>query len=145
MEVIRCRDLEGISEEEICENLPSQNVTAVKLIKIRRSNDLLPTNTFITTFNIPTLPGPVKAGYLNIRVEPFIPNPLRCFKCQWFGHGQNTCRGKLTCARCGQFDHDNKTCANEIFCLNCMGTHCILERVSTLEIGKTGTAGNDAK
>ena len=126
--VIRCRDLEGISEEEICEILSSQNVTAVKRIKIRRNNDLLPTNTFIITFNIPTLPGAVKAGYLNIPVEPFIPNPLRCFKCQRFGHGQNTCRGKLTCARCGQFDHDNKTCANDTFCINCKGTHCAYSR-----------------
>ena len=58
----------------MCENLSSQNVTAVKRIKIRRNKDLLPTNTFIITFNIPTLPGAVKAGYLNIPVELFIPN-----------------------------------------------------------------------
>ena len=108
--VIRCRDLEGVSEEEICQNVSSQDVTSVSRIKVRRNNELLLTNTFVLTFNVPTLPTSIKAGYLNIPVEPFIPNPLRRFKCQRFGHGQNTCRGKLTCARCGQFDHDNKMC-----------------------------------
>ncbi|XP_041369839.1 uncharacterized protein LOC121383807 [Gigantopelta aegis] len=126
--VIRCRDLEGVTEEEICENLSSQGVTAVRRIKVRRNNDLLPTNTCILTFNVPTLPQSVKAGYLNIPVEPFIPNPLRCFKCQRFGHGQNTCRGKLTCARCGLFDHDSKTCKNDTLCLNCKGNHCAYSR-----------------
>ena len=58
--VIRCRDLERISEEEICENLSSQNVTAVKRI----NNYLLPTNTFIITFNIPTLSRQVILIYL---------------------------------------------------------------------------------
>ena len=33
----------------------------------------------------------IKTGYLNIPVEPFIPNPLRC---QRFGNGQKTCRDK---------------------------------------------------
>ncbi|XP_041364243.1 protein ecdysoneless homolog [Gigantopelta aegis] len=126
--VIRCRDLEGVSEEEICQNLRIQGVTAVRRIKVRRNNDLLPTNTCILTFNVPTLPQSVKAGYLNIPVEPFIPNPLRCFKCQRFGHGQNTCRGKLTCARCGLFDHDSKTCKNDTLCLNCKGNHCAYSR-----------------
>ena len=126
--VIRCRDLEGVSEEEICQNVSSQDVTGVRRIKVRRNNELLPTNTFVLTFNVPTLPTSIKAGYLNIPVEPFIPNPLRCFKCQRFGHGQNTCRGKLTCARCGQFDHDNKACVNDVVCINCKGNHCAYSR-----------------
>ena len=126
--MIRCRDLEGVSEEEICQHLSSQDVTAIRRIKVRRNNELLPTNTFVLTFNVPTLPTSIKAGYLNIPVEPFIPNPLRCFKCQRFGHGQNTCRGKLTCARCGQFDHDNKTCVNDVVCINCKGNHCAYSR-----------------
>ena len=109
--VVRSKDLEGVSEEEICENLSSQGVSSVK-----RINELVPTNTLILTFNTPTLPDSVKAGYLRIPVVSYIPNPLRCFKCQKFGHGQNTCRGRLTCARCGQFDHESKACQNEMAC-----------------------------
>ncbi|XP_041350995.1 uncharacterized protein LOC121369978 [Gigantopelta aegis] len=126
--VIRCRDLEGVSDEEICDNLTSQDVTVVRRIKVRRNNELVPTNTFILTFSTPTLPHSIKAGYLNIPVEPFIHNPLRCFKCQKYGHGQNTCRGKLTCARCGQFDHDSKTCKKDLVCTNCKGDHFAYSR-----------------
>ena len=126
--VVRSRDLEGVSEDEICENLSSQGVTVVKRINIRRNNEMIPTNTLILTFNKPTLPDSVKAGYLNIPVVPYIPNPLRCFNCQKFGHGQNTCRNKQTCARCGQFDHDSKSCHNDIVCTNCKGVHFAYSR-----------------
>ena len=54
--VIGSRDLEGVAEDEICENLTSQGVVGVKRINIRRNNVLVPTNTLILTFNSPTLP-----------------------------------------------------------------------------------------
>ena len=72
-----------------------------------------------------TLPKLNTAGYLNIPVEPFVPNPLRCFKCQKYGHGQNTCHGKLTCTRCSKFDHDSKTCKIYLSCTNCKGHHFV--------------------
>ena len=53
---------------------------------------------------------------------------MRCIKCQKYGHGQNTCRGKLTCTRCGQFDHDSKTCTNDLSCTNCKGHHFAYSR-----------------
>ena len=64
--LIRSGDLEGVAEEEICNNLTSQGVVGVKRINIRRNNELIPMNTLILTFNSPTLPNSVKAGYLNI-------------------------------------------------------------------------------
>ena len=103
--VISSRDLEGVSEDEMLENLSSQKVSAVK------------------TFSKPLLPDSIKAGYLKITIVPFIPNPLRCFKCYRYGHGENACRGKVTCARCGQVDHESKTCNNAISCANCKGSH----------------------
>ena len=126
--MIRCRDLEGVSEEEMCESLSSQGVSIVKRISMRRNNELIPTNTLILTFSKPILPESVKAGYLSIPVVPYIPNPLRCFKCQKFGHGQNTCRNRLTCARCGQFDHDSKACQHDMVCTNCKGKHFAYSR-----------------
>ena len=75
-----------------------------------------------------TLPQSIKAGYLNIPVEPYVPNPLCCFKCKQYGHEQNTCRNKMTCARCGQIDHDSKSCNNYTMCeLQCK-PFCIFER-----------------
>ena len=37
--VIRSRDLEGVSEDEMRDNLSSQGVSAVKRIHIRRNNE----------------------------------------------------------------------------------------------------------
>ena len=85
-------------------------------------------STLILTCNTPSLPQSVKAGYLNIPVVPYIPNPLLCFKCHKFGHGQNTCRGKLTCARCGQCDLDDKTFHKDLECTNYKGKHFAYSR-----------------
>ena len=126
--VIRSRDLEGVSDDEMCENLSSQGVSTVKRIMVRRNDILVPINTFILTFRKHTLPQSIKAGYLNIPVDPYVPNPLRCFKCQKYGHGQNTWRNKMTCARCGQIDHDSKSCKKDIQCANCKGNHFAYSR-----------------
>ena len=60
--IIRSRDLEGVSEDEMLNKLSSQGVSAVKRIHIRRNNELVPTNTFILTFCKPLLPDSIKAG-----------------------------------------------------------------------------------
>ena len=69
--VIRSRDLEGVSDDEICDNLSSHGVSAVKRIMVRQNDILVPTNTFILTFRKHTLPKSIKAGYLNIPVALF--------------------------------------------------------------------------
>ena len=122
--IVRSRDLEGVNEEGIFENLSSQGV---------------PTNTFILTFDVPTLPNSVKAGYLHIPIVPYIPNPLRCFECNKFGHRQNTCRNRLTCARCGQLDHESKACQND---MACGGKHfAYLRECPKWKLEKNGAAG----
>ena len=112
----------------MCEIFSSQGVSTVKRIMVRRNDILVPTNTFILTFRKHTLPQSIKAGYLNIPVDLYVPNPLHCFKCQKYGHGQNTCRNKMTCACCGQIDHDSKSCKNYIQCVNCNGNHFAYSR-----------------
>ena len=54
--VIRSRDLEGVSDDEMCENLSSLGVSTVKRIMVRRNDILVPINTFILTFRKHTLP-----------------------------------------------------------------------------------------
>ncbi|GFV55556.1 uncharacterized protein TNCV_2573961 [Trichonephila clavipes] len=54
----------------------------------------------------PKLPTTIKAGYLNCKIRLYIPNPLRCFKCQRFGHSQTSCCGQLTCSRCASTDEN---------------------------------------
>ncbi|GFW93635.1 uncharacterized protein TNCV_4541641 [Trichonephila clavipes] len=44
----------------------------------------------------------VKAAYLHCPVRPYIPNPLRCFQCQRFGHSKTVCCGQPTCSKCAE-------------------------------------------
>jgi hypothetical protein len=122
--VIRCRDLRDCTDEEVLEALNHEGVTHVKHIFTKKNGSAIPTNTFVITFNKPTLPKSVKAAYMHIPVEPFIPSPLRCFNCQKFGHGQNACKQKPLCARCGHEGHKDTDCPeSEPKCANCSGAH----------------------
>ncbi|GBN76197.1 hypothetical protein AVEN_111971-1, partial [Araneus ventricosus] len=91
--VITCGELFLIRTEEITEDLKCQGVTHVRRIKIRREGKLLDTKHLVLTFHSPKLPQSIKAGYMNLAVKPYIPNPLRCFKCQRIGHSKLACRG----------------------------------------------------
>ncbi|GFT48466.1 uncharacterized protein TNCV_3822511 [Trichonephila clavipes] len=71
----------------------------------------------------PTLPKTIKAGYLNRKIRPYIPNPLRCFQCQRFRHSQTACRGQLTCSRCASVGHASSDCSLELKCVNCSQPH----------------------
>ncbi|XP_055956895.1 uncharacterized protein LOC130012873 [Patella vulgata] len=126
--VIRSQDLEGSNEEEMLENLSSQGVTVVKRISTKRNGNIIQTNTYIVTFNKPELPKTIKAGFRLIPVSPYIPNPLRCFQCQRFGHSKNVSKGKPICARCGQDGHESETCQLPYHCANCKGAHFAYSR-----------------
>ena len=52
------------------------------------------TNTFIFTFNTSVLPKQVKVAFLRVSVDAYIPNPLRCYQCQLFGHHEDKCKNK---------------------------------------------------
>ncbi|GBL78439.1 hypothetical protein AVEN_42936-1 [Araneus ventricosus] len=111
--------------EDILDCLKDQKVIAVRRITIKRNNQILPTKHLILTFNTPTLPKSVKITYINCPVKPYIPDPLRCFKCQKFGHTITACRGdKEICARCSLPDHNSKNCSSTTAkCYNCEGDH----------------------
>ncbi|XP_067122113.1 uncharacterized protein [Centruroides vittatus] len=116
-------DLMSEDESDIQINLSDQGVTAVRRISIRRDGKLIPTKHLILTFGKPTLPSFVTAGYLRCPVRPYIPNPLRCFKCQRFGHSQTSCRGKSVCAQCGTEGHESTDCKSIPCCVNCKDAH----------------------
>ena len=64
----------------------------VHRIKVRKSGILQNTNTYILTFSSSTLPKHIRIGFEQIQVDPYIPFPLRCFKCQMFGHHIKNCK-----------------------------------------------------
>ena len=79
------------TEENLTEYL-IQRVTACKRFTIKKDGNLIETNTLLITFNTTSLPKSLKKFFYRIvPVEVYIPNPLRCFNCQRFGHHENTC------------------------------------------------------
>jgi hypothetical protein len=126
--VIRCREFRDCDDDDILEDLRGQGVIAVKHILSKRNGKVEPTNTVILTFNKPTAPKSIKSAYMKILVEPYIPNPLRCFKCQRFGHGKSVCSRIAVCAKCGQEGHEDTSCQNPPHCANCSGAHAAFSK-----------------
>ena len=54
--------------------------------------------------------------------QQYILNPVRCFKCQWFGHTIKFCKNTQICAKCGE-SHTEEQCSNPLKCINCRGSH----------------------
>ena len=136
--IIRDKALKGESEENIQDYLKDQGVTAVKRFKIRKGHDLVSTSTLLLTFNSVVPPKSLKIFYRIIPVEMYIPNPLRCFNCQRFGHHENNRPVDLgsICERCGMGGHDHHTnhYTNPAQCVNCGKDH--LSRSSDCEVWK---------
>ena len=88
--VIRCSELKHTSEDEIITELAHQGVVDCFNIKVKGQDGVRrKTNTYILTFNTSTVPKHIKIGFLHTKVEMYIPNPLRCFQCQKYGHSKN--------------------------------------------------------
>jgi len=121
--VIRSPELSRLSSDELLAELKEQGVTATQNIFQTRDGQKKKTATIILTFSMANPPPRIKAGYESVAVDPYIPNPLRCFKCQQFGHGQFTCTRKPICAKCGLDAHGDESCSTTSHCANCKGDH----------------------
>ena len=80
--VIRYHELAGMSEIDIQDELSEQGVILVKRIRRMEEGQEKETNTLFLTFCNASLPKDIRIGYLRVKVDPFVPNPLRCFKCR---------------------------------------------------------------
>jgi len=89
-----------IFAEDILACLASQGVQSVKRFSFKRkdSPELQVSKSVFLQFNTADLPAEVKLGYLFFRVKQYIPRPLRCHKCNRYGHVATHCRGKLRCS-----------------------------------------------
>ena len=93
-------------------------LTDVHRIVVKKNNVEIKTNTLILTFNTPQIPDYLKICYLNIPVTQYVPNPIRCYKCQRFGHVTGRCKHSETCARCSETGHKDDTCTKGYKCIN---------------------------
>ena len=62
-------------------------------------------------------------------MKQYVPRPLRCFKCNRYGHVTGHCRGKLHCSSCGG-EHKYSVCsAAAPKCPNCEGGHSANDKI----------------
>lgn len=125
--VVTCRDLLNCKEEEILEELKDQGVIEVKRIKTKKDGVLTDTASHILTFNTPKLPVEINVAFYLLKIRPYIPAPLRCFRCQLFGHAAIRCTKEQVCV-CGKSLHTGQPCEPPISCINCNGLHSARSR-----------------
>ena len=89
--IVRCTVLSRVTNNDIKEGMAEQGVTDVHRITVRPDGIKKPADTFLLTFNSPNLPTDVKIGCMQVKVDVYLPNPLRCYNCQVFGHHKNEC------------------------------------------------------
>ena len=118
------RDLYDMSEAEIVKELADQGVEGVSRFILKKDDREIKTNTYFVTFATSSPPEKLRIGYYFVEVKRYIPNPLRCFHCQEFGHSKKFCKKNLRCWRCGKEGHDGNDCSSESkCCVNCKGEH----------------------
>nr|CAH7748191.1 unnamed protein product [Callosobruchus chinensis] len=71
------------------------------------------------------------------KVRLYIPPPMRCFKCQKYGHTSVKCDTEQICV-CGKPLHEGSACEEPVVCVNCQGNHSARSR--TCPIFKQETA-----
>ena len=124
--VITCWDLRDESDHDILNYLKKQGqgVIDVRRIIQNRNGESIKTNALILTFENCKIPSEIKVAYHRVKVRQYIPNPMRCFKCQKYGHVTKFCKGKSVCSLCSSSEHSDKECRSSVrHCTNCSGDH----------------------
>ena len=67
------------------DELSEQGVTLVKRVRREDQGQEKDTNTIFLTFCNANLPKDISIGYLRVKVDPFIPNPLHYHTLNWMG------------------------------------------------------------
>ena len=93
--VIYAPELLSIDADEIQAELEDQNVVKVVRMTKKSKDHVIPLPTLILTFQTYRMPSTIKAGWLNFKVKPYIPSPLRCFHCHIFGHSTQKCKKRI--------------------------------------------------
>ena len=125
--VIYAPELCNSSCEEIQEELTSYNVTLVE--KLYRDPDKATVPLYIITFESKTLPEKIAIAYKPYKVDPYIPQPLRCTQCCRYGHTKKYCRSHVICNKCASKDHTSDTCQESVSkCINCGGVHSSFDK-----------------
>jgi hypothetical protein len=94
-------------------------------ITVMRDGKITETPSVILAFE-GNIPDKLQIGLYSFKVEPYIPKPIRCGKCQRYGHKTRDCKKSSdTCPRCAD-NHPVTACNSDNHaakCVNCGGKH----------------------
>ena len=121
--VITLPDLSDVEDEDILEELRDQGVQRVRRLQRRENGGAVKSNTFVLSFFQSELAEKVRVTWRSIRVRPYIPNPVRCYRCQEYGHVQSSCGRSERCARCSATGHKSSSCDAPKPRCTCGGEH----------------------
>ncbi|XP_055838938.1 uncharacterized protein LOC129906964 [Episyrphus balteatus] len=113
----------NVPEKEIVDEMATQGITAVYKFTKNIEGKQRPTGLMLFTFDLYKPPPTVEMGFYREKVKEYIPNPMRCRKCQILGHTIKWCTREEVCATCNLQPHDNapESCTR-VMCANCPQT-----------------------
>lgn len=119
--VIYSNELRGIPENEIVDELKTQNVTEIRKIMKKNENELTETGLIILTFQSTNTPKSINIGYSKVDVRPYIPPAMRCRNCLKYNHTSKYCKSLNVCINCGTHHsvEENEICQRPKNCSNC--------------------------
>lgn len=127
--VVSCFDLKHANDAEILEELKTQGVIDLTRLKKRVGKDLINSDSILFTFKTTSPPEYLKIGYLRVRVRLYIPQPMRCYNCNKFGHSAKECKVEQICRNCIELKTTNHEC-KQIVCSNCYSIeHAAWEKI----------------
>mgnify|MGYP001548663011 CR=1 FL=1 len=108
---------EGLSNEELLAELETASGEIVSVRRLGRSHSVQ------FTMSGSDLPPILTMGYLRFKVRPFFATPIRCFRCQSFGHVSSRCSAEVVCRECAG-SHETRDCTEtRPKCANCGDAH----------------------
>ena len=94
-----CKGVHGgevdLNDEELVEGLKAAGVEGVRVQRLRARG--VPMETVVVTFRGKQVPESVTFGYMRFRVKVYVPRPIRCWRCQMFGHVEARCQAAIRC------------------------------------------------
>lgn len=129
--VFFCDQIVSMRDEEIVTEInldnPDVKVVGVRRLKKKDNNGgWIESGSFVLTMRCEKIPEKLKIGYLMKNMRPFIPDPMRCFRCNKLGHMSTRCREKneneKNCINCNEPQHTDvgEKCTKPPKCANCL-------------------------
>ena len=115
--------LKGVEKAEVLEGLKEWNATIHDISKLGQGED---SKMWKVTFESLSCPRRIKVAFgRDYKVDIYVPPPIRCFKCQEYGHTIKTCRetNPYRCQKCSKVytgPHDHIKCKAKA----CESKHC---------------------